>query len=458
MCWRVLSDYGTEFSNLLPLLEENEKFSTTILRTLSAAIMSNVPALSGQCTSQIFVALTKTLDINHRTFLSKLTSILPLDGVDGEGYEIEVTDDTMSEGGVDETDELAHKRRRRADLPTELEMEVKNVERLLEAQRIAAETLTNLCSPEDEEPMQDDEEEMSDAESVHDYDKSTSSSTSNLQNTDKIPVELQEAIKSLALVEKLWQRAQPIPENVTDILKEVKPNILKQTKKMSVAALLCLHNLCNTLSTEELGGAEGIYAVWLDLGQQAFMFQGPNDFESLEATTALMRAALEHLKGSPQLFSQMTGNDLELILNGVKGCEHAEVCANWLRMLGILGSFLLDPVLVRVIITFVLEICSKSQIDAWTLSEALDSLMDIFADNDWNQITYELNLGQKSRELERTLKNKLRQQKRELGDRYPAVCTVRTNLSRFSKYIEGQLKNYTPTVAPAATTFGNGVK
>lgn len=48
----------------------------------------------------------------------------------------------------------------------------------------------------------------------------SSHSSSNLQNTDRLPTEILEAVKSLGLVEKIWQRAQPIAENVADILQE----------------------------------------------------------------------------------------------------------------------------------------------------------------------------------------------------------------------------------------------
>lgn len=194
------------------------------------------------------------------------------------------------------------------------------------------------------------------------------------------------------------------------------------------------------MSTEDLGGPSAIYNVWLDLGQQ--VFQGTQNPDILEASTSLMRAALDHLKHSPDLFKQMTDNDLQLMLNGVQICTEPEIRANWLRMLGILGC-LLSEVLVKVIITFILEASLKEQ-DVWTISEATDALMDMFTDNDWNQIVFELNLVSKSRELERLLKNKLRQQRRDLGERYPAVCTVRVNLSRFTKYIETQQRKYIP--------------
>lgn len=197
------------------------------------------------------------------------------------------------------------------------------------------------------------------------------------------------------------------------------------------------------MTTEDLGGPSAIYSVWLDLGQQ--VFQGTQNTDILEASTSLMRASLEHLKLSPDLFKQMSDSDLQLMLNGVQVCEEPEIRANWLRMLGMLGG-LLPETLVKVIIVFILETTAKED-DVWTISEAVDALMDMFSDNDWTQIAYDLNLVQKSRELEKLLKNKLRQQKRELGERYPAVCTVRTNLGRFAKYIENEQSNFTPAVS-----------
>lgn len=194
------------------------------------------------------------------------------------------------------------------------------------------------------------------------------------------------------------------------------------------------------MSSDDLGGPEAIYNVWLDLGQQ--VYQNNQDDALVEASTALMRATLDHLRSSPHLFNQITQNDLELMLKGAEICNEPEIRANWLRMIGVLGC-LLPESLVKIIIECLLQQCFK-ETDVWTLSEALDALMDLFSDNDWNQISYEVNLVQKTKELEKILKNKLRQQKRELGERYPAVCTVRTNLLRFTKYVASEQCRYKP--------------
>lgn len=194
------------------------------------------------------------------------------------------------------------------------------------------------------------------------------------------------------------------------------------------------------MSSDDLGGSSSIYTVWLTLGQH--IFQNNTELPLVEASTALMRATLEHLRSSPTLFNQFTQNDLEMILKNADVFSEPEIRANWLRMLGVLGC-LLPENLVKLIIESLLQQCSNEN-DVWSLSEALDAIMDLYADNEWNQISYELNMVQKTKELEKALKTKLRQQKRELAERYPAVCTIRYNFSRFIKYIESEQRKFKP--------------
>ncbi|XP_055858325.1 HEAT repeat-containing protein 3 [Episyrphus balteatus] len=434
--WNVFNNHVPEFICLLNIEGDH---SHTFLRTLAAGILSNIPALAAAYVNKIFPALSATFDVNHRTVLGEITSTLPLSRQENP-TELEVKMDVVDVG--EETDEAASLRRRKQDLPTDTEIQVKHVGYLLEAQKVAAEIITNQCATDDDEWIDDNADDASDNESVHDYDNnSKTNSTTNLQNTDKLPVEVLEAIKSFGLVEKLWQKAQPVQDNVNQILRETSFTLLNKVKSLRVSCLLCLQNLCNSMCTEDLGGPTAIYAVWLDLGQQ--VFQGPQDLILLEPSTSLMRASLEHLKKNSELFAQMSENDLELMLNGVNKCTMPEIRANWLRMLGTLGC-LLSERLVKLIIGFILDTCSKEQ-DVWTISEAIDALMDMFSDNDWNQIVVELNFLERMKALEKVFKSKIRQQKRELNERYPAVLTVRTNLSRFVKYIETEMKKFSST-------------
>ena len=121
------------------------------------------------------------------------------------------------------------------------------------------------------------------------------------------------------------------------------------------------------MSIEDLGGASAVYNVWIDLGQQ--VFQNSHDIALVEASTALMRATLDHLRTSADLFKQMTQNDLEMMLTGAEVCTEPEIRANWLRMLGVLGCMLPENS-VKIIIECLLQQCFK-ETDLWTLSEAI---------------------------------------------------------------------------------------
>ncbi|XP_023298383.2 HEAT repeat-containing protein 3 [Lucilia cuprina] len=429
--WLVLNQH---VPNFLCLLSVTGDYGHAYLRTLSAGILSNAPALAASYAGTILQSLTEVLDTNHQTALSGISNLPNKENKD-QAPELEIKMDTQD----DETEEAAANRRRRQELPTADDIAVRDVGYLLDAQRIAAEVITNLCSSEEEEWDDVEDEEISESESVVDYETNQSNgSTTNLNEGDKLPLEIVEAIKSLGLVDKLWQRAQPLENSLMQLLRESNIGLMMKAKNLRISSLLCLQNLCNCLNSEDLGGHNAIYSVWVDLGQQ--VFKGPKDTSILEPSTSLMRAALEHLKTKKELFNQMTQNDLELMLDGVRNCSMPEIRANWLRMLGSLGCLLPEP-LVKVIVSFIVETCAQEE-DVWTISEALDALMDMFSDNDWHQILVDLNLPVVIKNLEKYFKTKVRSQRKELKERYPAVQTVLTNLSRFSKYIEKEANKF----------------
>ncbi|XP_067621525.1 HEAT repeat-containing protein 3 [Eurosta solidaginis] len=430
--WNALTQH---VHALLILLELNGVCGHHYLRTLGAAILSNVPALSAAYSSNILNSLAQTLAVDHQEALSNVLNAR----VENERNECVPVLDINMETEEDESEEAAALRRRRLELPTTAEIAIKEVANLLDAHRVAAEIITNLVSNDDDEWVDSEGEDASESEGILDYDISNANGNEDIHDEDKLPAELIEMIKNLGIVQKLWHKAQVLPDNVVQTLREVSVELIMKVKNLRISSLLCLQNLCNALSPDDMGGPKAIYDVWVELGQ--LVFKGPQDVAVMEPATSLMRAALERLKTNKELFSQMADNDLELIFNGVKNCSVAEIRANWLRMLGTLGC-LLSETLVRTIITFIIEACIEED-DVWTISEALDALMDMFGDNDWPTMIVELNLPEVLKKLEKMFKNKLRQQRRELKDRYPAVQTVRTNLTRFIRYMEIEADKYT---------------
>lgn len=141
--WGVLNNSSQELQSLLSITEEGHAY--TLLSTLAAAICANIPAFLASHSNLIFLTLSKTLNINHRTILGHISSVIPLNVNRNELF---VTED--SNAMEDETDAQASLRRRKQDSPSEIDMEVRNVGWLLEAQRMGAETITNICSADDE--------------------------------------------------------------------------------------------------------------------------------------------------------------------------------------------------------------------------------------------------------------------------------------------------------------------
>lgn len=143
--WRVLNNFAQDIASLITNIERTQQ--NIVLRTVAAATLSNVPNLSMTYINQIFDTLNQALDINHRTLLGQLTSSIPLDQEKLEScVDVEVAAEEQME---EESEEQATSRRRRQDLPTERDIEIKHIAWVLEAQRIAAETITNICSSDD---------------------------------------------------------------------------------------------------------------------------------------------------------------------------------------------------------------------------------------------------------------------------------------------------------------------
>lgn len=140
----MLNHFAQDIVSIIINIEPTEQ--NVMLRTVAAAILSNVPSLSTTYINQIFGTLNQALDINHRTLLGKLTSSIPLNETDENALGIDIAAEQQME---QETEDGATKRRRKQDLPTEHDIQIKIACWVLEAQRIAAETITNLCSSED---------------------------------------------------------------------------------------------------------------------------------------------------------------------------------------------------------------------------------------------------------------------------------------------------------------------
>ncbi|KAI8045941.1 uncharacterized protein LOC128266171 [Drosophila gunungcola] len=419
--WNVLAS-----SSILPelLAVPAESHAQLYLNALAAGILCNVPACSAAHTREILNSLDKLLTIDPQAQLLSCKTEIQNSKSKNEAPVLEISM---------ETEEMAEAQSANQSKPNQCDADVtlKNLEHLLDAQRLVAEIITNLGSSDDQSNWGTDSEQ-SETESVADFDMEDEAADSGAGG---LPANFLETIKENKVVEKLWQKAQPLDPALEKLLGD-QEEIMEKVVKLRVSYLICLQNLCNVLAAEDLGGHSDVYNMWMTLGQQAF--KGTEDVAILEAITSLMRSSLSLLKSHRDLFGQMTENDLNMIIEGASKCTDLNIRVNWNRMLGTLGSLLSEP-LVKVIVQFLLTSCAKEE-DLWVLSEGLDGLMDIFAVDDWPQIIAELEMCDRVQALEELFKSKLRQQRRELKERRATIYTVKTNFARFVSYLSKNCK------------------
>lgn len=96
------------------------------------------------------------------------------------------------------------------------------MEYMLDAQKLAVEILSNLCSSDESEWLDENGEDndMSDEEEVIDE--------NGEEDNETMPVEIVEAVRACGLVQKLYSKGQRLPENVQGILKESSGRIYRK--------------------------------------------------------------------------------------------------------------------------------------------------------------------------------------------------------------------------------------
>lgn len=67
VAWRILNHSAQDIATLITNIERNEE--NVVLRTVAAAILSNVPSLATSYINQIFDTLNQAVNINHRKLL-----------------------------------------------------------------------------------------------------------------------------------------------------------------------------------------------------------------------------------------------------------------------------------------------------------------------------------------------------------------------------------------------------
>ena len=124
---------------------------------------------------------------------------------------------------------------------------------------------------------------------------------------DGMPPMILEAIKAHKLLEKVWNKVLFLPAvNVQEILKSPAGRkndgdmVMQMVITLQTKACLCLNNIVEALTIEDLGGSEELFGVWLKLRDLSLASNDQSE-HVLEASTSVMRATTQKLAKSQQV-------------------------------------------------------------------------------------------------------------------------------------------------------------
>ncbi|XP_017759343.1 PREDICTED: HEAT repeat-containing protein 3 [Eufriesea mexicana] len=385
----------------------------TVISGLLINLSNNIENNSMNIICKVINVLSDTLSVDSKQLLSNLTSILP------------------------------HEKNNFSSIAKK---KVQENRRIFGAQQQALEILANLCS-EDEENENDSDLEESDCETEVIDDVCMDDKL--YKTFSSMPLEIIEVFNTCNIVNKVWDKTKILDKNTIEILEQnvEGKDILKQIHTLNCTAYLCLNNLMSSLELDSLGGIEDIYRMWIDIGTVVFKDTSPDDIELLESATAAMRAAIQKLsEGKVNIFEQLTLADVQPMLNGERQCPNTNVRVNLIRILGNLALILMNHgtsrahEIIKHISTFLLDTC-MSETKVWVMAESLDSIMDIYSEDNSNELANEIKLLDRLHTIVPAFKNKARQQRKTLGDNVAVVSTVNMNIMRFIRYKEKRIKS-----------------
>ncbi|XP_054278790.1 HEAT repeat-containing protein 3-like [Macrosteles quadrilineatus] len=246
------------------------------------------------------------------------------------------------------------------------------------------------------------------------------------------------------MISLVLSKIEPLPVNVMDILSNCPATIklMKRLVRLQCRAYLCLNNLVQVVELEMLGGAQNLYALFGQILSQEVCVNplSPGvDNELLEAVTAAIRSILLRLAAEKCSGLEVVNDDVIQTLFKIGTSPEPRVQANIIRSTGTLGIiFNNETFLVKTIGNYLMNFV-ENQKALWLIAEALDALLDLFAEDCTDAAAIEIKLVIRLGTISHRFKAKVRQERKTLGEHHAIVSTVMTNLIPFIKYKEAKM-------------------
>ncbi|XP_022666731.1 HEAT repeat-containing protein 3-like [Varroa destructor] len=316
------------------------------------------------------------------------------------------------------------------DMEQEVDSSLIEVCETLQAKKTALELLVNLCCTNDEEDKWDNiDEDDEDAMSIH------SSSTTGFR--ESISPEIQTAISSTQLLSAVFNHIGPLDTAILVVFREYKParQIERDVHAVRCRALLCIDNLAQSFDMSQIRDIENIQEISKKILAIAFSNHSKNqikDVELLEAASSACRAIFEALvrTGNHNLAPALTEEELTVLCRIVLTNDaSAAGRVNITRIVGTLSR--LQPFLINGVGRFLIKVASQDA-ELRVCSEALDALIDAFADDATDAAAREIDLVNEMRSLAPRFKQMLRASPKDENKSIAFTCY--NNVLRFIKY------------------------
>ncbi|XP_046386001.1 HEAT repeat-containing protein 3 isoform X2 [Ischnura elegans] len=386
-----------------------------LLRVLAAGIVMNIskssPGISPVLNLRLAAAIKDAVATDHRKALSAVDEKLTQEnGTDQNPSSVEESvEEGVSSESMDADDSCA--------------VAVEDVTSLVNAQIIAIELLTNLYYKEECEDLPENEEVCN-----------GSAYNCSVPEVEEVFWEKESMDNIFRKVEKdesVWSKLEANPET---------KSLMSRVSILRCRSLLCLQNVLPAVSDDDLSGFPGALSVLEKLA--SLVCQETGDETLLEAATGAMRAMSERVfKMDPKAFAAVISmSQLQLLLDVEAKCKDSITRVNIIRTVGTMGEALAHSStddscnLLGHVGSFLLLVCTKAEEELWVVAEALDALMDVFAEDCTDKAAVQIGLVQSLKTLLPRLRSKLRQQRKSLGHHAAVVATANTNLESFIDY------------------------
>ncbi|RDD37581.1 HEAT repeat-containing protein 3 [Trichoplax sp. H2] len=323
--------------------------------------------------------------------------------------------------------------------------QLEKIANFLNAQQIALEIIANaFLSEEDDNDDNDEWQDLSDGLENEDEmeEDSDFNAIPNFANNSEVYTAFNNYQLPMTILKKIEFADQNLYATYQAHVRG-RP-LLRKLDAIQVRALSCLDNMFSLADVDLQCDQDALEAIWNALFQLGFghtesIHCRRTDHHFMESVICTMRSLLQRLyRCNSKCLNEEQLTALAEYLNNSSISDHTK--AGLVGLLGIAGQMAKtwenDSGLQVLRLTgTVLCVLSQKEDNLWLAAEAVDSLIDIFADgNVADTVAKQLRVVEHLQQLLPRMKSKMKSERANLGKKFHFVDNVRLNLVRFIKY------------------------